>query len=60
MLGNNLIKNHFKFDSSQLGNSLINQIAQGDGSVLSKSSRLVTLRYDCNKGSIDGTYDPTL
>ena len=60
MLGNSLIKNHFKSDSSRLGDSLINQIAQGDGSVLSKSSRLVTLRYEGNKGSIEGSYDPTL
>ena len=60
MLGNSLIKNHFMSDSSQLGDSLINQIAQGDGYVLSKSSRLVTLRYEGNKGSIEGAYEPTL
>ena len=60
MLKNRLIKYHFKSDSSQLGDSLINQITQGYGFVLSKSSRLVTLRYEVNKGIIEGAYDPTL
>ena len=59
MLRNNLVKYHFKSDSCQLGDSFINQIAQGDGSVLYKSSWLVTLRYESNKGSIEGSYDPT-
>ena len=60
MLRNSLVKYHFKSDSYQLRNSFVNQIAQGDGSELSKSGQLATLRYESNKGSVEGTYNPSI
>ena len=60
MLRNSLVKYHFKSNSCQLRNSFINQIAQGDGSELSKSNRRITFRYESNKGSVEGSYNPSI